>query len=115
VSAVAGDRVGAWVAVGRGVGPEVRDGAGEVAVEGAGELAVDGAEDAVATGSAVTSAVASAGVGSVDVEGVGTDVGTLPRPPVAPLHAPTSSAMTAVAAKEESRFRFMASAPLMRR
>src|SRR3954447_16865819 len=95
------------VEVGVVVDPEVEDATGEVDLDGVS----DGAADGVGTGSAVTSAA----VGSVDAEGVGTEVGTLPRPPVAPLHAATTSAITTVVAREESRLAFMVLAPLVRR
>src|SRR3954470_11361017 len=86
------------VAVGAVVDPEV-DAAGELEVEGV----CDGAAEGLAAGSAVTSAA----VGSVGAEAAGTEVGTLPRPPVAPVHADTSSAITTVVAREESRLAFI--------
>src|SRR6476659_7131363 len=94
--------LGSGVSEGVGLG-EAGDGAPEAGVEGSTDAGAEGSVDGFAEGSGVMSAP----LGSTDGEGVGGEVGTLPRPPVAELHAARRAATTRVTTMNGLRLRIM--------
>src|SRR6478672_5151275 len=102
VSAELGSGVFAGAALG-----EIGDGASDAGADGSTEAGAEGSAEGSADGPVEGSGVTSAPLGSTDGDGVGGEVGTLPRPPVAELHAARRAATTRVTTMNGLRLRIM--------